>query len=64
MRWEEHIARMGATRNSYMLTRKVEVRKPLRRPSRRWEDNIKMGLKYVGFEGMNWLHLAKDREQW
>jgi hypothetical protein len=31
---------------------------------RRWEDNIKMDLREIGWEGVDWLHLAQDRDQW
>jgi hypothetical protein len=34
------------------------------RPSRRLEDNIKIDLREIGWEGMNWIHLAQDRNQW
>jgi len=37
--------------------------KPLGRPRRRWEDNIKMGLKEVGCGGMDWIELAQDRDR-
>jgi hypothetical protein len=36
----------------------------LGRPRRRWEDNIKMGLQEVGYEGMDWIELAQDRDWW
>jgi hypothetical protein len=46
MRWEWYIARMGAKRNAYgILVGKPEGKRPLRRPRRRWEDNIKMNLR-------------------
>jgi hypothetical protein len=41
-----------------------EVKKPLGRPRSRWEDNIKMDLEEVGWEGVDWIHLAQDRDQW
>jgi hypothetical protein len=34
------------------------------KPRRRWEDNIKMDLQEVGFEGMGWIDLAQDRDRW
>jgi len=40
------------------------VKKPLGRPRSRWEDNIKMDLEEVGWEGVDWIHLAQDRDQW
>jgi hypothetical protein len=43
---------------------KPEGRRPLRRPRRRWEDNIKMDLRQVGWEGADWIDLAQDRDRW
>ena len=43
---------------------KTEGKKPLRRPRRRWEDNIKMDLQEVGCGGMDWIELAQDRDRW
>ena len=42
---------------------KPEVKSPLRRPRRRWEDNIKMDLE-VGCGGMDWIDVAQDRDRW
>jgi len=46
------------------LLGKPEGKKSLRRPRRRWEDNIKMDLQEVGCEGMDWIELAQDRDRW
>ena len=43
---------------------KPEGKRPLGRPSHRWEDNIKMDLQKVGFEDMDWIELAQDRDRW
>jgi hypothetical protein len=43
---------------------KPEGKRPLGRPRRRWEDNIKMGLKEVGCGGMDWIEMAQDRDRW
>jgi hypothetical protein len=44
---------------------KLEGRRPLDRPRRRWEDNIKMDLREVGWGGgMDWINLAVDRDRW
>jgi hypothetical protein len=43
---------------------KPEGKRPLGRPRRRWEDNIKMDLQKVGCGGMDWLELAQDRDNW
>ena len=39
-------------------------KRPLERPTRRWEDNIKMDLREVGCGSMDWIELAQDRERW
>jgi hypothetical protein len=41
-----------------------EVKRPLRRPRRRWEDNIKNDLREIRWGGMDWIDLAQDRDQW
>jgi hypothetical protein len=41
-----------------------ESKRPLGRPRRRWEDNIKMGLREIRFVGANWIRLAQNRVQW
>jgi hypothetical protein len=43
---------------------KPEGKRPLERPRPRWEDNIKMDLKEVGREGMDWIELVQDRDNW
>jgi hypothetical protein len=52
LRWAGHVARMGETRGAYRaLVGKPEGRRPLERPRRRWQDNIKMDLREVGWRG-------------
>jgi hypothetical protein len=46
------------------LVGKPEGKRPLGRPRRRWEDNIKMDLQEVGCGGMDWIELAQDRDRW
>jgi len=59
MRWAGHIARMGERRGLYrVLVGKTEGKRPLGRPRRRWENNIKMDLQEVGCAGMDWIELA------
>ncbi|KAJ4445390.1 hypothetical protein ANN_07195 [Periplaneta americana] len=65
LRWAGHLARMGESRNAYrVLVGRPEGKRPLRRPRRRWEDNIKMELREVGYDGRDWINLAQDRDQW
>jgi hypothetical protein len=39
-------------------------KKPLRRPRRRWKDNIKIALKEIWWEGVDWIHMAQDKDRW
>jgi hypothetical protein len=56
---------MGERRGAYRaLLGKPEGRRPFGRPRRRWEDNIKMDLREVGWGGMDWINLAQDRDRW
>jgi hypothetical protein len=47
-----------------ILVGKTEGKKPLGRPRRRWEDDIKKDLQEVGCGGMDWIELAQDRDRW
>ena len=65
MRWAGHVARMEEGRGMHKgLVGKPEGKRPLGRPSRRWEDNIKMDLEEVGGGCGDWMELAQDRERW
>ncbi|KAJ4451496.1 hypothetical protein ANN_02959 [Periplaneta americana] len=65
LRWAGHVALMGGSRNAYrVLVGRPEGKRPLGRPRRRWEDNIKMDLREVGYDGRDWINLAQDRDQW
>jgi hypothetical protein len=56
---------MGEVRGAYnILVGKPEGRRPLGRPRRRWEDNIKMYLREIGFWDVDWIHWAQDRDRW
>jgi hypothetical protein len=56
---------MGPKRNAYrILVGKPEGKRPLRRPRRKWVDNIKMDLREVGFGGMDWIDVAQESDQW
>jgi hypothetical protein len=55
---------MGEGRGVYrVLVGKSEGRRPLGRPSIRWEDNIRMDLREVGFGCVDWMEMAQDRER-
>ena len=56
---------MGDTTGIFrVLVGKPEGKRPLGRPRRRWEDNIKMDIQEVGCVGMDWISLAQDRDRW
>jgi hypothetical protein len=58
LRWqvEGHVAHVGEMGNALKIF--------VGRPRRRWEDNIGMDLREIGWEGVDWIHLAQDRDQW
>jgi hypothetical protein len=65
MRWVGHVASIGEKGGVYrILVGKLEGIKPLKRPRLRWENNIKMDLKKMGCEGINWIDLTQDRDRW
>jgi hypothetical protein len=65
MRWAGHVARMGEKRNAYrLLVGKLDGKRPLGRPRRRWVDNIRMDLGEVGRGDVDWIGLAQDRNRW
>jgi hypothetical protein len=65
MRWVKHVASMEDGRGVYrVLVGKPDGKRPLGRPRRRWEDNIRMDLQEVEFGGMDWIELAQDRGNW
>jgi hypothetical protein len=52
-------------RNAYnMLVGKPEGKRPLGRPRSRLENNIRMDRREIGWEGVDWIHLAQDRDKW
>jgi hypothetical protein len=54
---------MGEKRNACrILVGKLECKRPLERPRRRWVDNIKMDLREIGWDGIDWIDLAQDRD--
>jgi hypothetical protein len=65
IKWEGHVARVGEDRGGHReLMGKPEGKRPLGRPRRRWEDNIKMDIKEVEGGGGDWMELAQDRDRW
>jgi len=65
MRWMEHVARMGERRGVYRnLVGKPEGKRPLGKPMRRWEDNIKKDHQETRCGGMDWIELAQDMDRW
>jgi len=59
------VARMGDDRGVHrVLMGKPEGKRPLGRPRRRWEDNVKMDLREVGEGRGDWMELAQDRDRW
>jgi hypothetical protein len=65
MRWAGYVTRMGEKRSAYrLLVGKLEGKRPLGRPRRRWVDNIRMDLGEVGWGVVDWISLAQDRNRW
>ena len=65
MKWTGHVARMGKGKGVYrVLVGKPEGKRPLERPRRRLEDNIKIDLQEVRGGCGDWMDLAQDRERW
>jgi hypothetical protein len=52
-------------RNAYrILVGKAEGMRPLERPRRKWVDNVKIVLRQIGWDSLDWIELAQDRDQW
>jgi hypothetical protein len=65
MRWAGHMACVEEGRGVYrVLVGRPKSKRPVGRPMHRWEDNIKMDLREIGIDGVNWIQLAQDRVQW
>jgi hypothetical protein len=65
IRWAGHVARMGERSKVYrVLVGKPKGKRPLEWPRHRWEDGIRMDLRETGLEGVEWIHLAQDKDRW
>jgi hypothetical protein len=65
MRWAGHVSRMGDKRNAYrILVGNPKGKRPLGRPRRMWVDNIKMDLRVIGWDYVDCIDMALDRDQW
>jgi hypothetical protein len=65
MRWAGHVAQMGEKQNAYrILVEKIEGKRLLGRPRRRWVDNIKIDVIQIVWDDVDWIDLAQDRVQW
>ena len=62
LRWAWHVARMEEDRSAFkILTGKPTGKRPLGKPRRRWENNIRMDLEEIGINAGNWVDSAQDR---
>ena len=61
LRWTGHVARMEEGRRVFKI---LTEKRPLGRPRHRWEENIRMDLKEIGINMMNWVDLAQDKGYW
>jgi hypothetical protein len=65
MRWAELAARSRKMKNIYtILVAKYEGKRSLGRPRHKWEGNVRIGLREVGWEIVDWIYLNQDRDQW
>ena len=65
LRWAGHVARIQEGRSAFKIfTGKPTGKRPLGRPRRRWEDNIRMDLEEIGISAGNWVDSSRDRNYW
>jgi hypothetical protein len=65
MGWARHVTHKGAVRNAYnSLAGKPKGKRPLGRPRRKWENNMRLELRKLGWESVDWIHRPQDRDQW
>jgi hypothetical protein len=61
--WAGHVAHMGEMRNALnVLVGKPGRKRPLGRSRRRWERNIRMDLREIGWDGVDWVHMPQDKD--
>jgi hypothetical protein len=58
------VAHMREMRNAYKILVGRPEKRPHIRPRHSWEHNVRMDLREIGWEGLEWMHLAQDRDQW
>jgi hypothetical protein len=64
MRWAGHVERMREDRGVYrVLVGKLEGKRAVGRPRRRWEGGVKMDLEEIGWDGVDWVHPAEDMDR-
>ena len=59
LRWAGHVARMEERRSTFKI---LTGKRPLGRPRRRWEDNLRMDLQEIGINASNWVESAQDSD--
>ena len=65
LRWTGHVARMVEGKSAFrIVTGKITGKRPLGRPRRRWEDNIRIDLEKIGIITGNWVGSAQDKDYW
>jgi hypothetical protein len=63
VRWAGHVALMGEKRNAYgILVGKPEGKRPFGWPRRSWVNNVGMNLRETGWDGVDWIDVAQDRD--
>jgi hypothetical protein len=65
VKWMGHVECMREERKVYkLLMGKFKGKNPLKRPRHRWENRIKMDLRDINWEDVEWIHLDQDRDKW
>jgi hypothetical protein len=64
MGWVVHAACIEDRKSYNILVGKPEGKRPFGRPRSRWKDNTRMDLREIGWEDVDWIHVAQDRDQW